>query len=846
MSNSIISDLTLLDNSTVFDCEVDDVEEFVYDENRLPSRQVETGMTIYNHFMSEFRWILLFAQMQSGKTETYMFAAAEMVRLEKVKNVVIFSGNRETELRDQLPDNFQAFLEKYRLYLQLDLGFSPEITSQIVKGLNKNFGKKAKDSTVRIVWGTELEKYNGPNTETLFIWDESHYGQSLKQEADKFLRKIGISADGDADILRESRNYFMSVSATPFSEMSDLKHGSQSKQVVIMRPVSAYNSVEKMWNGGRVHAYQDLKLGLVEALSSVPAESRKWAVVRSTLKNESKVVAEIERAKWNVVYYNSDQTCLVDGVVQDNMDFMDIAPSKNTCIVLKGMCRMGKQLKKNHLGFVFETSVGSKTDTVLQGLLGRSCGYGNSANVHVYLPAVICNNGEIDRYISMVSEAQQMPKKGMNIKGCRNTLDPIIPVRVEFDSESLNDLDREELIMSVKAAIGEIGAPQQVYTVDDVNNENNQAMIYERILSVVSFKIHYLDGSQDRDGTYKKEKVLEKIETSRRVRRPVMLGSGCGVKADGNEVKLWVHGRYVYVDCRINGYCSCNLRRELCQCLALNPRNIPKTTGNEVFKHKLVPEVVEPMRRQNAVSMKATAVPDDIEDVHIKALPKKSDNVKSTRISDELASFLGKTAGCEMARTEVTRDINQYIRANSLQDKTNGRKINPDSKLASLLKIKNGEKLTYFNLQRYMSPHFAKSDKPVSVDKPVVAVKVQDNVKPLPVAVKVQDTEKNPLDDCNGMFEIYINAVTVDSLPDMLTALNDLVRISKIVAQNPVLTGSKYIHHNVKVSEEVYLALLEGGAIHQVIQADYGVRLKVKIDPKKSSIGVIHLKAIYW
>ena len=87
--------------------------------------------------------------------------------------------------------------------------------------------------------------------------------------------------------------------------------------------------------------------------------------------------------------------------------------------------------------------------------------------------------------------------------------------------------------------------------------------------------------------------------------------------------------------------------------------------------------------------------------------------VKPTRISDELASFLGKTAGCEMARTEVTRDINQYIRANSLQDKTNGRKINPDSKLAGLLKIKKGEELTYFNLQRYMSPHFAKSDKTV-------------------------------------------------------------------------------------------------------------------------------------
>jgi upstream activation factor subunit UAF30 len=85
--------------------------------------------------------------------------------------------------------------------------------------------------------------------------------------------------------------------------------------------------------------------------------------------------------------------------------------------------------------------------------------------------------------------------------------------------------------------------------------------------------------------------------------------------------------------------------------------------------------------------------------------------VKPTRISDELAKFLEKPSGSEMARTEVTRDINKYIRTNKLQDEANGRKINPDSKLAALLKLKKTDELTYFNLQRYMSPHFAKAVK---------------------------------------------------------------------------------------------------------------------------------------
>jgi len=85
--------------------------------------------------------------------------------------------------------------------------------------------------------------------------------------------------------------------------------------------------------------------------------------------------------------------------------------------------------------------------------------------------------------------------------------------------------------------------------------------------------------------------------------------------------------------------------------------------------------------------------------------------VKPTKISDELASFLGKDKGTEMARTDVTREINTYIRAHKLQDKENGRKINPDTKLATLLKLKKTDELTYFNLQKYMSPHFAKAVK---------------------------------------------------------------------------------------------------------------------------------------
>ncbi len=84
--------------------------------------------------------------------------------------------------------------------------------------------------------------------------------------------------------------------------------------------------------------------------------------------------------------------------------------------------------------------------------------------------------------------------------------------------------------------------------------------------------------------------------------------------------------------------------------------------------------------------------------------------VKPTLISAELAAFLDKPKGSEMARTEVTREINKYIREHELQDKKNGRIILADTKLRKLLKLGKTDELTYFNLQRYMSPHFAKKD----------------------------------------------------------------------------------------------------------------------------------------
>jgi upstream activation factor subunit UAF30 len=96
--------------------------------------------------------------------------------------------------------------------------------------------------------------------------------------------------------------------------------------------------------------------------------------------------------------------------------------------------------------------------------------------------------------------------------------------------------------------------------------------------------------------------------------------------------------------------------------------------------------------------------------------PRNSGFMRPVRISDELASFLGKAAGTVMGRQDANDEIRQYVALHNLKEteKGKGRNINPDDKLSALLKLPKDEQLTYFNLQKYMKPHFIRIETPAT------------------------------------------------------------------------------------------------------------------------------------
>lgn len=82
--------------------------------------------------------------------------------------------------------------------------------------------------------------------------------------------------------------------------------------------------------------------------------------------------------------------------------------------------------------------------------------------------------------------------------------------------------------------------------------------------------------------------------------------------------------------------------------------------------------------------------------------------LKLRPISDELASFMGLAPKSQRSQTDVTKFIAGYVKSHSCFDPSFKRRIIPDAKLGKLLRVKDGDDVTYLNLQSFLKIHFLK------------------------------------------------------------------------------------------------------------------------------------------
>ena len=101
---------------------------------------------------------------------------------------------------------------------------------------------------------------------------------------------------------------------------------------------------------------------------------------------------------------------------------------------------------------------------------------------------------------------------------------------------------------------------------------------------------------------------------------------------------------------------------------------------------------------------------------------------KPMRMSPELCQFLNVDTSTEMARTDVTKKITEYVKEHKLQNEKNKRELILDDKLRTIIQPEEDVQVTFFNLQKFLSKHYYKpeevAEKPAELPVTPKSVKV--------------------------------------------------------------------------------------------------------------------------
>jgi hypothetical protein len=488
---------------------------------------------------SGIRWCLLLAQMQSGKTMTYYFVIAEMLRLKKVEKAVIFSGSSEKELKTQVEESKTDFFIKYEEYLRNVLGMSEKDARDLCD--ERRDPEKSLPKKIQVLWSSDLKKYKTPPINTFFVWDESHYAQNNGMRPGEFLRKLGICPTGDSETLLGLGSYFLSVSATPLSEISDIHHKKQEKYIVNMIPGENYYGVKNMIEMNKLKAYDADPLEQLELALKLHynEEGPSYAVTRISSKYTLEQIKEVaSRNGWKGVQYDSKikGIMLSDDFNSGRGSSLRSAPREHILIILKGMLRMGKRIIKKHVSFAMEMSLSSNGDTSAQGLIGRFCGYDANRETVVYVHIDVFNDIiKYSNYMNSDGNCQELPTGRNLIPGTssvsRSNYYEIIPIemKIQDQDDTLCDANREQLIEAVRVAI----------VSGNIEDLNDKKQSEEIMFQVRNFRDEQFKICNVKRENISYSEVPRKIRESIDSLTPIKLGAGCCSKAY-EDMKIFV------------------------------------------------------------------------------------------------------------------------------------------------------------------------------------------------------------------------------------------------------------------------------------------------------------------
>ena len=389
------------------------------------------------------RFVLLQASVQSGKTGTYHTIAARMLDDGMIDYVIIVCGSNEIQLRTQY-------------HLDVIEWHAPWRRGQF-----------------KVIFRQELNKNTLPAGRFLLIVDESHMVSKADQTVAAFLKRNQLTMEGATPHMVENHIYMLSVSATPYAELAHIRRNTtKPKEHVILENGDGYFGPQHYWETGRVRATWRLQTDdgcqrFTDLLTDYASE-RKYVLIRLHNNNRETMTMKqiIASYGFTTLYYDSNyeemykRPAFVLTRAESNggqIPCLEDAPEELTIVYVDGRLRCGKRMCKDHVAWVWEGSASTKTDTAIQSLWGRMCGYDVRDPPLIFLPPKLLKradpskvvwSSEVERALGIIvdhdgeTEGEILPRMAANLKPStiqnrarnrsRGEVYPCVPIRMQI------------------------------------------------------------------------------------------------------------------------------------------------------------------------------------------------------------------------------------------------------------------------------------------------------------------------------------------------------------------------------------------------------------------------------
>jgi len=342
--------------------------------------QFEQAIKIYNDFNENKKILsLVVAETQMGKTGIMQALTYEFVKNDNIdpNNILILTGLSSCEWVKQTKERFIDMIK-------------PNI-------FHRNTIKKFR------------EKLATENN-LLIFFDEVHIANELKNEIGKTFLSCGLL---NINNLIERNIKIIQISATPDIALAELyKWDETNYNVSIIKSPDNYIGIEKLLNNNQIFEYKSLlELNNVKEIRQTIeikyGNDYKYHLLRIHTNN-----ADSKETMDNITRVFDDPFLIRNYFIDDETDihddlndlYLDNEPNKHTIIIIKEKVRCSYTINKDYIGILYERraeSVYQNETTIIQGLLGRACGYYDNSKRNII---IYTNLGIVIDYIRKINE----------------------------------------------------------------------------------------------------------------------------------------------------------------------------------------------------------------------------------------------------------------------------------------------------------------------------------------------------------------------------------------------------------------------------------------------------------